>query len=54
MEDIELLPETEEKECNFNDDRAFNKLKELQKLIKKELSLTNLCKYINKIYFYSY
>ena len=47
MEDVVQLPETEEKEYNFNDDRTFNKLKELQKLIKKELSLTNLCKYIN-------
>ena len=51
MEDIHEHPETNEKEYNFNDDRAFNKLKELQKLIKKELSLTDLCNYLIILFF---
>ena len=51
MEDINEQPETNTKEYNFNDDRAFNKLKELQKLIKKELSLTDLCNHLIILFF---
>ena len=51
MEDIYEHPETNEKEYNFNDHMAFNKLKELQKLVKKELSLTDLCNYLIILFF---
>ena len=33
----------------FDKDKTFNKLKEIQSLLKKESSLNELCKYYNQL-----
>lgn len=44
-----------ENEISINKNKTFNKLRKLQKLIKKEAALKELCKKYNKFYYiYSY
>ena len=47
--DIQETPEPEqETKINIDKDKTFNKLKQLQELIKKESALKELCKLFNK------
>ena len=46
--DIQETPEPEqETKINIDKDKTFNKLKQLQELIKKESALKELCKLFN-------
>ena len=46
--DIQETPEPEqETKINIDKDKTFNKLKQLQELIKKESALKELCKSFN-------
>jgi len=52
MEELNIIPETLEPECT---DKSFNRLKELQILLKKESALNDLCKTLIILLFkYSY
>ena len=49
MVDILSEKNLQNNEQSLNIDKTFNKLKELQLLLKKESALKELCKYKNKI-----